>query len=165
MCRCFYLDHGTSVVPVVLGNCYGCHGKFSSNATIVHKLIYDIDMAMQNDTDIVLSGDGSDIRTFLFAGDLPRIFQGLLSENLNGCPVVVASDEQINIKDLANLIADTMGFGGKIQFTGVGLAGHKRKVARSNKINIRDYDPTSLEEGIKTTINFYRKASHGTHLL
>lgn len=157
LCRCVYSDFGLNVVPIVLGNCYGIRGKFSSSGTIVHKLIYDIDYAMKNRMNVNMSGDGSDIRTFLFASDLERIFFDLIGKNLKGAPVIVASDEQISIKDLANLIADMMGFDKEILFDGRKTIGHRKKIAKSDVIDIRKYQLTPLQDGLQQTIQFYRR--------
>jgi len=155
LCRCAYLDSGLNAIPVVLGNCYGVYGRFSTNGTIVHKLIYDISVAIRENKDVFLTGDGLDVRTFLFASDLKSILLDIASRDMRGMPVVIASPEQITIKELSHLIADLMGHKKEIIFDGRPTPGHRRKVATSEIINIRDYDITSLEEGLKQTIKFY----------
>lgn len=164
LCKCAYLDFGLNTIPVVLGNCYGKHGVFSNTGTIIHKLIYDISTAMNNNTDVFLTGDGLDIRTFLFAEDLPNIFERLSSLRLKGEPVIVASSEQITIRELSNMIANIMGFKKNIVFDGKQTAGHRKKVAVSNIIDIDSFNLTSLESGLRKTIDFYRKNTDRTNV-
>ncbi len=157
LCRAYYKDYGINAVPIVLGNCYGKHGKFNKDSTVIHKLIHDIDLAIRRKENIYLSGDGKDIRTFLFADDLEELLTYTLSEQREGKPIIVSSPEQVSIRDVVYLISKLMGYKGNIVFDGKSPSPHKNKVARSNVLDFSKFRYTPLEVGIAETIEHYRK--------
>lgn len=155
LCRAYYKDFGINAVPIVLGNCYGRHGKFHKDSTIIHKLIYDIDVAMTRSEDIYLSGDGNDVRTFLFAEDLGKILSDILSRPREGNPVIVSSPQQVSIKEVVHLISKLMGYRGNIVFDGKTASPHKKKVAKSVVVDMSRFKYTPLEEGIGMTLQYF----------
>jgi len=155
LCRAYYKDFGINAVPIVLGNCYGRHGKFRTDSTIIHKLIYDIDVAMTRKEDVYLSGDGNDVRTFLFADDLGEILAEILSKPREGNPVIVSSPQQVTIKEVVHLISKLMGYRGSIVFDGRIASPHKKKVAKSVVVDINGFKYTPLEEGIAKTLQYF----------
>jgi GDP-L-fucose synthase len=155
LCRAYYKDFGINAVPIVLGNCYGRYGKFHKDSTIIHKLIYDIDVAMTRKEDVHLSGDGNDVRTFLFADDLGEILTEILSQQQEGHPVIVSSPHQVSIKDVVHLISKLMGYRGNIIFDGKIASPHKKKVAKSIVVDMNRFQYTALEEGIEKTLRYF----------
>lgn len=158
LCRAYYKDFGINAVPIVLGNCYGRHGKFHKDSTIIHKLIYDIDVAMNRREDVYLSGDGNDVRTFLFAEDLGEILSDILSQPREGNPVIVSSPQQVSIKEVVHLISKLMGYCGNIVFDGKTASPHKKKVAKSVVVDMSRFKYTPLEEGIGKTLQYFYEA-------
>ena len=157
LCRAYYKDFGMNAVPIVLGNCYGRYGKFHKDSTIIHKLIHDIYVAMQRRENVYLSGDGNDVRTFLFADDLGEILFDILSQSREGNPVIVSSPQQVTIKEVVHLISKLMGYRGNIVFDGKAASPHKKKVAKSVVVDMSRFTYTPLETGIDRTINYFLK--------
>jgi GDP-L-fucose synthase len=155
LCRAYFKDFAINAVPIVLGNCYGRYGKFNKDSTVIHKLIYDIDLAMTRNEDVYLSGDGRDVRSFLFADDLGEILAYVLSEQREGKPVIVSSPEQVSIIDLVHLMSKLMGYKGNIIFDGKAISPHKKKVAKSINLDVSKFNYTSLEDGIAKTISYF----------
>jgi GDP-L-fucose synthase len=107
---------------------------------------------------IVLSGDGSTTREFLYVEDAA---EGLLlaAERYNGHqPVNLGSAEEITIHDLALMIADQVGFTGEIVWDKSGSNGQPRRrldVSKAAKLfGFRAIYP--LRHGIAKTISWYQ---------
>jgi|688.fasta_scaffold157549_4 GDP-L-fucose synthase len=154
ICKAFNLENDINATAVLLGNCYGKYGKYNTNTIIIHKLIYDIDCAIKTKSDLILSGDGEDVRTFLYAGDLDAIFKDIIFKNLK-THVVLSSPDKITIKELTYLIAKKMNYKGNIIFDNKFSSPHKTKIAKSNILNIEKYSLTSLDVGLDKTIEYY----------
>jgi dTDP-glucose 4,6-dehydratase len=61
-----------------------------------------------NNPSIEVGGDGSPVRTYMDQRDLSHWLMVLLQQGLSGQAYNVGSDEEINIKDLAYLVRDTL---------------------------------------------------------
>ncbi len=107
--------------------------------------------------EIVLWGDGSPTREFLYVEDAAEGIV-LAAERYNKSdPVNIGSAFEISIKDLATIIADASGFGGKIVWDTSKPNGQPRRkldVSRA-KEEFGFLAKTSFEEGIGKTIEWY----------
>jgi len=110
--------------------------------------------------EVVLWGDGSPTREFLYAGDAA---DGILTaaEFYNGSePVNIGSGQEISIKDLAELIGRLTGFEGKIVWDTTKPNGQPRRALDTQ----RAYDyfgwraQVPFEEGLRNTIEWYRQS-------
>ena len=108
-----YAFNAISLLPV---NLYGPRDNFELETShVIPALIRKCYEAKVNGlNEIVLWGDGSPTREFLFVSDAA---EGILlaTEKYNGdAPVNLGTGEEISIKDLAQLVAAEVGFTGKI---------------------------------------------------
>ena len=110
--------------------------------------------------EVVLWGDGSPTREFLYAGDAA---DGILTaaEFYDGSePVNIGSGQEISIKDLAELIGRLTGFEGKIVWDTTKPNGQPRRALDTQ----RAYDyfgwraQVPFEEGLRNTIEWYRQS-------
>lgn len=109
--------------------------------------------------EVILWGDGSPTREFLYAGDAA---DGILTaaEFYNGSePVNIGSGQEISIKDLAELIGRLTGFEGKIVWDPTKPNGQPRRALDTSRAF--DYfgwrAQVPFEEGLRNTIEWYRK--------
>jgi GDP-L-fucose synthase len=108
--------------------------------------------------EIVLWGDGSPSREFLYVEDAAA---GLLlaAEKYNGSePVNLGRGEEIVIKELAGMIAEATGYSGKIRWDSEKPNGQPRRCLDVSRA--KEYfgfeAHTSLAEGLRKTVEWYR---------
>lgn len=155
--KTYQIDHNRNYKVAHLGNIYGPHMRFGENATLVGNLIYRMHHALIHDTDLELYGDGTDIRALTYVKDLQEILLRFLENIPFKSHIIVSSGLEVSINELALLIAQCMGFGRNILFSGEGNLG-QRKVATSEILSsfLPNFKFTSLREGLISTIEWFK---------
>ena len=111
--------------------------------------------------EIVLWGDGSPTREFLFVDDCVDAL-ALAAERYDGAdPVNLGSGEEISIRDLAELVAELTGFEGTITWDTSRPNGYpRRKLDTSRAERLFGFRAqTPLREGIERTVAWYRASA------
>lgn len=143
-------------------NLYGPHDNFDPRSShVIPAMIRKVLEAQDAGQDeVVLWGDGSPTREFLFVEDAA---EGILlaAENYNGPdPVNLGSGFEISIKDLANLIGRLTGFRGHFVWDASKPNGQPRRaldISRAEQL-FGFRAKTNFEEGLRRTIEWYRTA-------
>jgi len=117
-----------------------------------------IEATERGDDEIIVWGDGSPTREFIYAADAA---EGILlaTERYNDPdPVNIGSSFEISIRDLVMLIADLTGFRGRIVWDTTKPNGQPRRkldVSRAwKRFGFRA--ETTFSEGLRATIDWYR---------
>ena len=155
-----YNFNSISIIPT---NLYGPGDDFNPiTSHVIPALILKIFNA-KNSNSITLWGDGSPTRDFLYIDDVAKGIV-LAAENYNDhLPVNLSSDDEISIKDLANLISKLMQFEGKIKWDKSKPNGQpRRRVSNKRaKESFRFKPETNIEDGLRNTIEwFYSQNKH-----
>jgi GDP-L-fucose synthase len=142
-------------------NLYGPGDNFDpSSSHVIPAMIRKFIEADEAGRDeVVLWGDGSPTREFIYAGDAAEGIV-LASEKLNNSePVNLGSGYEISIKDLATLVARLTGFQGRITWDTSKPNGQPRRGLDTTRAEeyIGFKAHTSFEEGLKHTIAWYRE--------
>lgn len=118
------------------------------------------DAKISGSEEVVLWGDGSPLREFLHVDDLANACIYLL-ESYNGKePINVGYGTDISIMALASMIAERVGFQGKVVWDASKPNGTPRKLLDSSRIRSLGWSPKfSLMEGIKDTYDWYVNAT------
>jgi GDP-L-fucose synthase len=154
-------QYGFNTIYPLPVNLYGPRDNFNLETShVIPALIRKcIEAEERGDDNIILWGDGSPTREFLY---VENAAEGLLmaAERYNGHePFNLGSGQEISIKDLAELIARLTDFKGTIVWDTSKPNGQPRRVldiSRAEKFfGFRAKTP--LEEGLKRTIEWYRK--------
>lgn len=147
--------------------CYAYNRTYGLNTNVIRLfnvygpgmnkyLIYDIVCKLRENTDkIVIYGDGTQIRDYLYIDDLINAFLLILEKGIPGEDYNVSRGIPTKIIDLVNLIADIMNIKNlKIELTNKSWDGDIKKwYADISKIKKLGFEPkTSLNEGLKKTI-------------
>ncbi len=154
-------QYGFNSIFLLPVNMYGPGDNFDpSSSHVIAALIRKVYEAQRDGRDhIEVWGTGKATRGFLYA---PDGAEGIISatEKYNKSePVNLGSDIEISIKDLTELICKTMDFKGEIRWDSLRPDGQPRRkldVSRAKK----EFDfvaQTSLEDGLKNTINWFVK--------
>jgi len=142
-------------------NLYGPRDNFNLETShVIPALVRKcIEAQEHGEKEVVLWGDGSPTREFLYAGDAAN---GILTatEFYNGHePVNIGSGQEISIKDLAELIARLTGFEGKLVWDTTKPNGQPRRGLDTSRaaeyFGWRANVP--FEDGLRQTIAWYRQ--------
>jgi GDP-L-fucose synthase len=141
-------------------NLYGPGDNFDpASSHVIPALIKKcVDAIEAGDEEIVVWGDGTPTREFLYAADAA---EGILlaTERFNGSePVNLGSSYEISIRDLVHLIARLTGFGGRITWDSSKPNGQPRRKLNTERAEqlFGFRAQTNFEEGLRETSEWYR---------
>ena len=153
-------QYGLNTVYLLPVNLYGPGDNFDLESShvipaLVRKMI---EAQERGEGEVVLWGDGSPTREFLYVDDCAEgIF--LASERYEGSdPVNLGTGEEISIRSLAELVAELTGFEGELVWDSSKPNGQPRRqldVSRAEQLfGFRARTP--LRTGIERTVSWYR---------
>jgi GDP-L-fucose synthase len=149
-------QYGTNAVFLLPANLYGPGDNFHpTNAHVIADLIRKMH---ESSDEIVLWGDGSPTREFLYVEDAAEAF-ALAAERYDGPePVNVGAGKEISIRSLAELVAELTGFAGEIRWDESMPNGQpRRSLDASRARELFGFEAkTPLREGLERTIAWYR---------
>lgn len=159
--QAYRAQYGFNAIYLLPTNLYGPGDRFDlETAHVIPALIRKcIEARDRGAEEIVLWGDGSPTREFLYVEDAA---DGLIlaAERYDGPePVNLGSGFEISIKDLANLIARYVGFSGKIAWdTSMPNGQPRRRLDTRRAKELFGFQATvPFEEGLRRTINWYEQ--------
>ncbi|MBM3920141.1 MAG: GDP-L-fucose synthase [Sphingomonadales bacterium] len=151
LCEAYRDQYGCNFISAMPTNMYGPNDNYHpENSHVLPALIRKFHEAKEHGlSSVVVWGDGSPLREFLYADDLANALLFLM-ENYNEKPFVnVGFGEDISIGDLALLIKEIVGFQGTIVFDTSKPNGTPRKLMDSGRLFSLGWKPAvSLSEGI-----------------
>ncbi len=155
-------QYGFNAIFLLPVNLYGPKDNFNLETShVIPALVRKcIEAEDRGDNEVVLWGDGSPTREFLYAGDAA---DGILTatEFYNGVePVNIGSGQEISIKNLAEMIARLTGFQGKLVWDTSKPNGQPRRALDTSRaFNYFGWQAhTGFEEGLRQTIAWYRQS-------
>ncbi len=158
-------QYGTNAIFLLPANLYGPRDNFHpTNAHVIADLIRKMH---ESPEEVVLWGDGSPTREFLYVEDAAEAFL-LAAERYDGEePVNIGAGKEISIRELAELIAELTGFTGEITWDESMPNGQpRRSLDASRAQELFGFEArTSLREGLERTIAWYRAQApmHAAH--
>jgi GDP-L-fucose synthase len=156
-------QYGTNAIYLLPVNLYGPRDNFDLETShVIPALIRKmVEAQEQGQEEILLWGDGSPTREFLYIDDCVEALW-LAAERYDGAePVNVGSGEEIAIRDLAALVAELTGFTGEIVWDTSRPNGQPRRrldVSRAEE-SFGFRARTRLRDGLERTIAWYAGAS------
>ncbi|MDZ7651139.1 MAG: GDP-L-fucose synthase [Burkholderiaceae bacterium] len=161
LCWAFNRQYGTRFLAAMPTNLYGPGDSYDlANSHVLPALIRKVHEAKRDGRDeVVLWGSGKPRREFLYADDLARalVFLADLDEarfagltDPAQCPLInVGTGEDLEVSELAALIAEVIGWRGRFVHDTSKPDGTLRKVMDVSRLRALGWAPaTSLREGI-----------------
>ena len=149
-------QYGTDAIFLLPANLYGPRDNFHpTNAHVIADLIRKMH---ESPREIVLWGDGTPTREFLYVEDAADGFL-LAAERYDGPePVNLGPGEEISIRELAELVAELSGFTGEITWDASMPNGQPRRSLDPTRAReLFGFEArTRLREGLERTIEWYR---------
>ncbi|MBX7444910.1 MULTISPECIES: GDP-L-fucose synthase [unclassified Arthrobacter] len=152
-------QYGLPWISAMPTNLYGPGDNFSPQGShVLPALIRRYDEAAKSgETTVTNWGTGSPMREFLHVDDMADACLHLL-ENYDGASQVnVGTGSDVSIKELASIVAAAVGYRGDIEWDASKPDGTPRKLLDVSKLAEAGWKSSiSLEEGIRTTVEWYR---------
>ena len=158
-CQAYREQYGTNAVFLLPVNLYGPRDNFDLHSShVIPALIRKcLDAKERRVAEIVLWGDGSPTREFLYVDDAAEAVVEA-AESYDGAePVNLGSGQEISIRHLAEKIAALIGFTGRITWDTSKPNGQPRRCLDVSRAE-REFGfraSTSLDAGLCATIDWY----------
>jgi GDP-L-fucose synthase len=155
-------EFGARWISLMPTNLYGKRDNFNlDTAHVLPALIRRfVDAAETETREVTLWGSGSPRREFLHVEDLARAILLTSSNYDSTMHLNIGTGKDLTIKELALMIAKLAGFEGQINWDTSRPDGTPQKVLDVSKIKALGWEPTiTLDEGIASTISWYKEAS------
>jgi GDP-L-fucose synthase len=151
-------EYGYKWISVMPTNLYGPNDNFDLETShVLPALIRKFIEAKQNNkSEVSVWGSGTPLREFLHTDDLAKAILLCMEKYDDAQQINVGSGVEISILDLANKIAEKVGFSGSIVMDANKPDGTPRKVLDITKVSNLGWKPTiSLDQGIASTVEWY----------
>jgi GDP-L-fucose synthase len=155
-------QYGLDAVFVLPANLYGPRDNFDLETS--HVIPALVRKMLAGDDEVVLWGDGSPTREFLYVEDCAEALQ-LAAERYDGPdPVNLGTGSEISIRELAELVADVTGFEGEIRWdTSMPNGQPRRSLDTARARELFGFEArTPLRHGLERTVAWYRSAVAAT---
>jgi GDP-L-fucose synthase len=149
-------QYGLDAIFLLPTNLYGPRDNFDLETS--HVIPALIRKMVESDDEVVLWGDGSPTREFLYVDDCVEGLVLAAERYDRPEPVNLGASREISIRDLAGLIADVVGYEGRIVWDTEKPNGQpRRSVDATRARELFGFEAkTSLREGIERTVAWYR---------
>ncbi len=154
LCDAYNRQHGTNFMSVMPTNLYGLRDNYDlQNSHVLPALIRKMHEAKVQDAgEVVVWGSGAPKREFLYSENMADACVFLM-EKFNAADVGefvnVGTGKEITIRELAELVAEIVGFRGKLVFDTSRPDGTPRKLLDVSRLQALGWQPkTGFHEGI-----------------
>ena len=158
MARAYKEQYGFNAISLMPTNLYGPGDNFHpENSHVMPGLIRRFHEAKENnDPTVTCWGDGSPMREFLHVDDLAEACYTCMEKYEEGIHINVGTGEDVTIKELAETIADVVGYEGEIVWDTSKPNGTPRKVMNVDRMKALGWEPKiKLRDGIESAYKWY----------
>ncbi|NNM53251.1 MAG: GDP-L-fucose synthase [Spirochaetales bacterium] len=138
LCKHYNEQYGTNFLSAMPTNLYGPGDNYDlNNSHVLPAMIRKFHEAKVNNTTVTLWGDGTPLREFLYSEDLADAIVYLLANKDYkdvGELINVGSGKEVSIKELAHLVAQTVGYTGDVNWDTSKPNGTPRKLMDSSRL-------------------------------
>jgi GDP-L-fucose synthase len=161
MCQAYRKQYGFNAISLMPTNLYGPNDNFDLETShVLPAMIAKFHNALNHSEhwEVKLWGDGSAMREFLHVDDLAEACYICMQKYDEEGHINVGTGEDVTIKQLAETIADVVGYERHINWDTTKPNGTPRKVLNVDKIKSLGWEPKiNLREGIESTYKWYKE--------
>ncbi len=154
-------QYGTDFVTVIPNTAYGPGDNFSLNeGHVLSVFLRRFEEAVRNNTSTVeLWGTGLPQREFVYADDIADACMFIMNQpNLPWRTMNIASSSEVSIRELAELVAHTVGFSGTITWDASKPDGALRKLLSGERLQSLGWEAKiGLLDGLARTYSWYKE--------
>lgn len=159
MCESYHLQYGCDFISVMPTNLYGPNDNYDlNNSHVLPALLRKFHDAKENSLpEVTVWGTGSPRREFMHADDMADACVYLMNKYTGDKFVNIGVGTDISIKELAHLVANTVGYKGQIVFDTTKPDGTPRKLMDVSFLHSLGWNhKIDLEQGIKSVYEDFR---------
>jgi len=160
LCQAYCQQYGFNAISLMPTNLYGPNDNFDLQSShVLPAMIAKFHNALSHGEyyQVKLWGDGTAMREFLYVDDLAEACYICMKKYNEEEHITVGTGEDITIKQLAETIADVVGYDCHINWDVTKPNGTPRKVLNVDKIKSLGWEPKiGLREGIEKTYEWYK---------
>jgi len=151
-------EYGLKIAIARPNNVYGPRDHFDQTRGRIIPVL--ISKAIESSESLPIWGNGKQVRSFLYVNDLAKGLLQLVEKLPESDPVNFAGNEEITIRQLAELILQIMGKTAKINLQTGKPSGPQRRVLDISKAKeeLGWVPTTTLQRGLQATIEFYQES-------
>lgn len=161
MAQSYRQQYGCNFVVLFPVNLYGPRDNFDLQTShVIPAMIRKfIEAGERGDEHVVLWGDGSPTREFLYVEDCTEGLIAAAEQYDDPDPVNLGTGQEIAMRDLADTIRELTGYEGGIEWDTSKPNGQPRRMLDVSRARERFgfSAPTSLDDGLQRTIAWYRE--------
>ena len=161
MCQAYRQQYGFNAISLMPTNLYGPNDNFDLETShVLPAMIAKFHAALNHSEywQVKLWGDGSAMREFLHVDDLAEACYVCMQKYDEAEHINVGTGEDVTIKELAETIADVVGYDRYINWDTTKPNGTPRKVMNVDRIKSLGWESKiSLCEGIEKTYEWYKE--------
>ena len=157
-CQAYRREYGTDFIVAVPTNLYGPGDNFDPDmGHVVSALMGRLHAARQDDVPTVeVWGSGKPTRDFFFINDCVDGLPHLLQHYSDEAPINLGTGQEVSIRELAQTIAQMVGYRGELVFDTRKSDGMPRKILDVSRIEKTGWSAkTSLKDGLTATYEWY----------
>ncbi|MBK6846042.1 MAG: GDP-L-fucose synthase [Proteobacteria bacterium] len=158
LCEAYNAQYGTRYLSVMPTNLYGPHDNFDlSSSHVLPALLRRFHEAkLSGARAVTIWGSGRPRREFLHVDDLAEACVFLLEQSDSTALINIGVGEDVTIRELAELVAQTVGYGGEILHDTSKPDGTPRKLLDVSRLHALGWQArTSLREGLARTYAWF----------
>ena len=165
MCESYYKQYKSNFISVMPTNLYGINDTYDlENSHVIPALIMNFHEAKEKNLPLVkVWGSGNPRREFMYVDDLADaclfVMRKVEAEDLYEQGIShlnIGTGIDLTIKKLAEIIKNTIGYKGEIEFEADKPDGHRRKLLNVRRLRNLGYaEKVNLYEGIKLSYQDY----------
>lgn len=162
LCQAYHKQHGSRFISAMPTNMYGYGDNYHpQNSHVLPALLRRFHEAkVGNKPEVAIWGSGKPLREFMFSDDLAEACVFLMETYEDPQLINVGTGEEVSILELAKIIAEIVGYKGKITFDATKPDGTPRKLMDSSRLHALGYKhKVSLREGIRVTYEGFKVLS------
>ncbi len=150
-------QYGRNWISAMPTNLYGPGDNFNiDSGHVLPTLISKFHHAARSDDPVILWGSGTPRREFLHVDDLARAILVVLEKYDDLYPLNIGTGTDVTIKELAEMVATTVGYNEPIQWDSSKPDGTPRKLLDVSRLNALGWEPEiTLEDGIANTYKWF----------
>ena len=160
MCQAYKQQYGSNFISVMPTNLYGPGDNFDLETShVLPALIRRFHEAKASGApSVTLWGTGTPMREFLHVDDLAAACLHLMRTYDDSEIVNIGTGEDVTIKELAETVAEIVGYEGILEWDTTKPDGTPRKLLDVSKLHSLGFHHTiSLPDGIRSTYEWYKK--------
>ena len=163
LCKAYRKQHGANFIAVMPTNLYGPQDNFHpEHSHVLPALLRRFHEAQRDGLkEVTVWGSGTPKREFLHSDDLASACLFLMEHYDSPEIINIGWGQDCTIRELAEMIAETVGYTGTLKWDDSRPDGTPRKVLDNRKLSALGWEPKiSLQEGLRLTYQWYLE-NHG----